>query len=78
MQPIERTIVPDVISEQRLVTLSPRDTAKTAVELMAKRRIGAVPIVDKGRLVGIFTERDVVLRTSPPAAIRRRPCSPRS
>jgi CBS domain-containing protein len=32
------------------------------VELMAKRRIGAVPIVDKGRLVGIFTERDVVLR----------------
>jgi CBS domain-containing protein len=29
---------------------------------MAKRRIGAVPVVDKGRLVGIFTERDVVLR----------------
>jgi CBS domain-containing protein len=62
MQPIGRTIVPDIISEQRLVMLSPRDTAFTAVELMAKRRIGAVPIVDKGRLVGIFTERDVVLR----------------
>ena len=62
MQPIGRTIVPDVISEQRLVMLSPRDTAFTAVELMAKRRIGAVPIVDKGQLVGIFTERDVVLR----------------
>jgi len=62
MQPIGLTIVPDVIREQRLVTLSPRDTARTAVELMAKRRIGAVPVVDKGKLVGIFTERDVVLR----------------
>jgi CBS domain-containing protein len=62
MQAVERTIVPDVIREQRLVMLSPRDTARTAVELMARRRIGAVPVVDKGRLVGIFTERDVVLR----------------
>lgn len=62
MQPIGLTIVPDVIREQRLVALSPRDTARTAVELMARRRIGAVPVVDKGRLVGIFTERDVVLR----------------
>ena len=41
MLPIERTIVPDVIGEQRLVMLSPRDTAKTAVELMAKRRAEA-------------------------------------
>lgn len=60
MQPIGRTIIPDVISEQRLVTLSTRDTVRTAVELMAERRIGAVPIVEKGRLVGIFTERDVL------------------
>jgi CBS domain-containing protein len=62
MQPIGRTIVPDVISEQRLVTLSTRDTVRTAVELMAERRIGAVPVVEKGKLVGIFTERDVVTR----------------
>ena len=62
MQPIERTIVPDVIIEQRLVTLSTRDTVRTAVELMSERRIGALPVVEKGRLVGIFTERDVVTR----------------
>jgi len=62
MLPIARTIVPDVIREQRLVTLSTDDTVHAAVDLMAERRIGAVPVVDKGRLVGIFTERDVVTR----------------
>ena len=29
---------------------------------MAERRIGAIPIVERGRLVGIFTERDVVFK----------------
>ncbi|MGH6927325.1 MAG: CBS domain-containing protein [Dongiaceae bacterium] len=62
MLPIARTIVPDVISEQRLVTLSARDMASTAIELMAKKRIGAVPVVERAKLVGIFTERDVLVR----------------
>jgi CBS domain-containing protein len=31
-----------------------------AVALLAERRIGAVPVVDSGRVVGIFSERDVV------------------
>ena len=62
MLPIGRTIVPDVIGEQRLVTLSTGDTVRAAVDMMTERRIGAVPVVDDGRLVGIFTERDVVTR----------------
>ncbi|AYJ87986.1 CBS domain-containing protein [Sphingomonas paeninsulae] len=31
-----------------------------AVKLFAERRIGAVPVIDKGNVVGIFSERDVV------------------
>ena len=31
-----------------------------AVALLAERRIGAVPVIDGGRVVGIFSERDVV------------------
>jgi CBS domain-containing protein len=31
-----------------------------AVKLFAERRIGAVPVLDDGQVVGIFSERDVV------------------
>jgi len=30
------------------------------VILLAKRRIGAVPVLDNGQIVGIFSERDVI------------------
>jgi CBS domain-containing protein len=33
-----------------------------AIEIMAAARIGSVLIVDDGRLTGIFSERDVMLR----------------
>lgn len=31
-----------------------------AVALLAEKRIGAVPVIDNGQVVGIFSERDVV------------------
>ena len=31
-----------------------------AVAMLAEKRIGAVPVIDGGRVVGIFSERDVV------------------
>ncbi len=42
--------------------VSPEQTVHDAVALMAARRIGAVPVVERGHLVGIFSERDVVRR----------------
>ena len=33
-----------------------------AVEVMAEHSVGAVAVVDNGKLCGIFTERDVMLR----------------
>ena len=62
IQPIARTIIPDVIQEQALAALPPSATVAAAIELMLSRRIGAVPVSDDGRLIGIFTERDVVTR----------------
>ncbi|MFA6218781.1 MAG: CBS domain-containing protein [Erythrobacter sp.] len=32
------------------------------IALLAERRIGAVPILESGRVVGIFSERDVIYR----------------
>ncbi|MEY2804626.1 MAG: hypothetical protein RL657_1962 [Pseudomonadota bacterium] len=41
-----------------LVTVSPRDSVRAALEVMARHNIGAVPVVEGGQLAGIFSERD--------------------
>ncbi len=43
-----------------VVSLSSDATVGQAVTLLADKRIGAVPVVDGGAVVGIFSERDVV------------------
>lgn len=43
-------------------TVAPSDTVADAVRVMNQRKIGSVLVVDGGRLVGIFTERDVLSR----------------
>lgn len=42
--------------------VSPDATVLEAVEVMAEHGVGAVAVVDKGQLRGIFTERDVMMR----------------
>ena len=43
-----------------LVVVSPRHDAKEAASLMLDHKIGALPVVDGGRLVGIITETDLL------------------
>jgi acetoin utilization protein AcuB len=43
----------------QVITLSPDSTMEEAVLLEVKRRIRHIPIVDKGQLVGIVTDRDI-------------------
>ena len=62
MLPVEHTIVPHAIHGQDVVAFSPTDKVRAVVDAMAKRRFGAVPVVEGGRLVGIFSERDVLAR----------------
>jgi CBS domain-containing protein len=42
--------------------LPPEATVLEAVAVMAERGVGAIPVVDQGKLVGIFSERDVLRR----------------
>jgi len=44
--------------ENEVWTISPRASIYQALELMADRDIGALPVVEDGKLVGIFSERD--------------------
>lgn len=43
-----------------VVTLPPSTTVAEAVALLAERRIGAMPVVEGDRVVGVFSERDVI------------------
>jgi len=47
---------------QELAVISKDHTVLEAACLMADRRIGAVPVVEGDRVVGIFSERDVMNR----------------
>ena len=43
-------------------TAAPTDTVRKVAQMMAHVETGAVPIVDDGKVVGLVTDRDIVLR----------------
>ncbi len=45
-----------------IVSCTPDMPVREVVALLASRRIGALPVVEGARVVGIFSERDVVYR----------------
>ena len=57
MQPIEELDYP---SEAEHV--SPDDTVGTAIRKMVDKRIGSLPVTDDGKVVGIFGERDLLMK----------------
>lgn len=42
------------------VTVGPDDSIEQAAEIILARKIGGLPVVDKGALVGIITETDLL------------------
>ncbi len=55
---VEATQVATIMTRD-LVTVAPDDTLESAAHAMYERRIGGLPVVEAGRLVGILTETDV-------------------
>ena len=51
-----------MMERRKFVTVPPKTTVREASQLMAKKQVGAVLVVEEGRLLGIFSERDVVFR----------------
>src|SRR5262249_12917637 len=51
-----------VMQQKRLLKASPETLVNNAAKLMARRRVGAVLVVEGEQLVGIFTERDIAFR----------------
>jgi len=54
--------VRSVMEKKKLVTAAPETSIDEAAKLMARRNVGALMIVEDGRLTGIFTERDALFR----------------
>ena len=52
----------EVIGEQKPLTAPGNTTIVAAARMMKKRNVGALMVVDGGRLTGIFTERDALFR----------------
>jgi acetoin utilization protein AcuB len=55
-----RTLKVREIMTWGVVTVRPESAIRDAAWLMREQRVGALPVVDHGRLVGILTERDVL------------------
>lgn len=54
--------VHSLIDGQNIISLPPDTAVRAATKVMAKHKIGAVPVTESGRLIGIFTERDLIAR----------------
>ena len=51
-----------VMEKKKLLTAGPETSVSQAAKLMAKKNVGAIMVVRDERLVGIFTERDALVR----------------
>lgn len=55
-------LIREVIKHRSCVTMPPQASVREAAQEMSKLRIGAVVVVENGKLAGIFTERDGLFR----------------
>ncbi|MCP1470169.1 CBS domain-containing protein [Sphingobium sp. OAS761] len=49
---------------RNVIQVRSTDSLLSAVQLLADKRIGCVPVVDDGQVVGILSERDLVYRVA--------------
>lgn len=54
----DRITVREVMTT-RVDTTNPSDTLSSAAELMRRKHVGALPVLDRGHLVGIITRHDI-------------------
>ncbi len=57
MQTIREVMTPDV------QTISPQETVQRAAQMMDDLNVGAIPVCDGERLVGMITDRDITVRS---------------
>jgi len=54
-----KKLINDIVSEG-LIGVSPTTPVRDAIQIMKSKRISCIPVLDDGRPIGIFTERNIV------------------
>ena len=54
--------ISEIINQRPLFSVNRDQTVAEVVRFMAEKNIGAVPVLNNNRLVGVFSERDVIRR----------------
>ncbi len=47
-------------SAAAIITAAPDMSVQQGIDLLAKNRIGAAPVMESGKVIGVFSERDVM------------------
>ena len=55
-----KTVIIKDVMKKRVITVAPDTPIKDAVHLMAEKKIGSVPVVSDGSLVGLVTTTDIL------------------
>ncbi|MFZ1917648.1 MAG: CBS domain-containing protein [Terriglobales bacterium] len=55
-------LISDLLKNQAVISAEPHQTVLEVARLMVDHNIGAVPVLQQGRLLGIFSERDLMNR----------------
>ena len=69
---LDRTEVKAAMSK-KLVTVTPATTVEAAAQLLLKQKIGGLPVVEKGRLVGMITTSDILQAFLDVMGVSKRP-----
>ena len=54
--------IKELLTHREVYSVKKGATIKDAVYYMSEKRVGLVPVMDNGKLVGVFSERDLVQR----------------
>jgi CBS domain-containing protein len=60
------THIAELIEGKPLIHVDPTEKVRAVARKMSDRNIGAVAVLDSGRLVGVFSERDIMARVVAP------------